>query len=248
MNRALFQKIEKPARGRRFAIGDIHGCSQTFRKMVEETLMITLDDHLYLLGDYIDKGPDSSGVLDYIIQLKNKGYQVHGIRGNHEANLMETWQEYSPRMFRFFVEKINKSKDLLTNEGDIKPAYLNFMKALPYYIELDDYYLVHAGFDFRKENFLLQYDPMLRLRGRATIPPNCEILQGKTILHGHEVFYLEDIIACINQRSMVIPLDNGCVYTKKHKRLDYTRTGRLCAFNLDTFGLIAIDNIDLPKK
>ena len=44
--------------------------------------------------------------------------------------------------------------------------------------------------------------------------------------------------------SLVIPLDNGCVYTKKHKRLDYTKTGRLCAFNLDTRGLIAIENVE----
>lgn len=244
MNHNLFQKIEKPANGRRFAVGDIHGCCKTFKKMVEETLQITPEDHLYLLGDYIDKGPDSSGVLDYIIGLKNQGYQVHCIRGNHEENLLEAWQEYEPRTFKLFVERINKSKDLLTDDAQIKPKYLTFLKTLPYYIELDDYYLVHAGFDFRKDNFLEQYDIMLRLRGSNVIPPNPDLVQGKTILHGHEVFYLDSIVQRINERHQVIPLDNGCVYTKKHKRLDYTKTGRLCAFNLDTRGLIAIENVD----
>ncbi|EAY26742.1 metallophosphoesterase, putative [Microscilla marina ATCC 23134] len=77
------------------------------------------------------------------------------------------------------------------------------------------------------------------------IPPSKEAVQGKTILHGHEVFYLDEIVQRINARSLTIPLDNGCVYTKKHKRLDYTKTGRLCAFNLDTYGLTAIKNIDV---
>jgi serine/threonine protein phosphatase 1 len=244
MSVQLFQKIEKPSNGRRFAVGDIHGCCQTFKKMVEETLVITKADHLYLLGDYIDKGPDSAGTLDYIIGLKAQGYQVFCIRGNHEENLLEAWQEYDSRTFKTFVTRINKSGDLLTEDAQIKPAYLNFFKTLPYYIELDDFYLVHAGFDFSKDNFLVQYDAMLRLRGSRVIPPNAEVIKGKTILHGHEVFYLDDIVQRINARSLTIPLDNGCVYTKKHKRLDYTKTGRLCAFNLDTFGLIAVENVD----
>lgn len=244
---ALFQKIDKPANGRRFVVSDIHGCTKTFRKMVEKTLQITKEDHLYLLGDYIDKGPDSSGTLDYIMNLQANDYQVFCIRGNHEENIMQAWQEYDTRMFRFFVSKLNKAPDLLTEDAQIKPQYLTFMKELPYYIELEDYYLVHAGFDFSKESPFKNYQAMLHIRGPKGIPPSRETIQGKTIVHGHEVTYLEEIVQRINERHSVIPLDNGCVYTKKHRRLDVSRTGKLCALNLDTFGLIAIDNIDKPS-
>jgi len=245
---ALFQKIEKPMTGRRFVVSDIHGCSKTFRKMVEDILQITKSDHLYLLGDYIDKGPDSSGVLDYIMDLQANGYQVFCIRGNHEENLMEAWQQYDTRMFRFFVARLNKSPDLLTEDAQIKPRYLAFMKELPYYIALDDFYLVHAGFDFSKNEPFKNYPAMLHIRGPKGIPPDRGIIQGKTIVHGHEVTYLEEIVERINEKHPVIPLDNGCVYIKKHKRLDVTRTGKLCALNLDTLGLLAIDNIDPPAK
>ena len=175
---ALFQKIDKPKEGRRFVVSDIHGCSKTFRKMVEDTLQITKNDHLYLLGDYIDKGPNSSGVLNHIMELQATGYQVFCIRGNHEENMMQAWQEYDTRMFRAFVARINKSPDLLTEDAQIKPKYLEFMKALPYYIELEDYYLVHAGFDFSKNDPFQNYGAMLHLRGPKGIPPDRGMIQG----------------------------------------------------------------------
>jgi serine/threonine protein phosphatase 1 len=56
---------------RRFAIGDIHGCSRTFRKLIKK-LNLSPDDEVYILGDMINRGKDSSGVLDYIIKLKKK--------------------------------------------------------------------------------------------------------------------------------------------------------------------------------
>ncbi|EAY26743.1 metallophosphoesterase family protein [Microscilla marina] len=153
MSTPLYQTIKKPTNGRRFAVGDVHGCCQTLKKMVEETLQLTKDDHLYLLGDYIDKGPDSAGTIDYIMALQAQSYQVYCLRGNHEENLLQAWQEYDSRTFRLFVSRINKSGDLLTEDAQIKPAYLHFFKNLPYYIVLDDYYLVHAGFDFTKMIF-----------------------------------------------------------------------------------------------
>jgi serine/threonine protein phosphatase 1 len=75
---------------RRFAATDLHGCLRTFRYLVEEELRLRTADHLYLLGDYVNKGPDSAGVLDYLMQLQAAGYQVHCLRGNHEHELLVT--------------------------------------------------------------------------------------------------------------------------------------------------------------
>src|SRR5450631_145864 len=73
---------------RRFVIGDIHGCQTTLQAMVEEALQLKETDTLYLLGDYIDRGPDSKGVLDYIMQMRESGYDVQALKGNHEELML----------------------------------------------------------------------------------------------------------------------------------------------------------------
>ena len=71
---------------RRYVIGDIHGCSKALRALVDE-IAPERDDTLIFLGDFIDRGPDSRGVLDLIIDLA--GYtRVVPLRGNHELMMM----------------------------------------------------------------------------------------------------------------------------------------------------------------
>src|SRR5215218_1348691 len=79
----------------RYAISDIHGCCKTFRYMVEEVLHLQASDQLFLLGDYIDRGPDSKGVIDFILELRAKGYRVETLMGNHEFMMLETWEDAS---------------------------------------------------------------------------------------------------------------------------------------------------------
>lgn len=49
----------------RYAISDIHGCAKTFKNLLRR-ISFSKEDVLYLLGDYIDRGPDSKGVIDHI--------------------------------------------------------------------------------------------------------------------------------------------------------------------------------------
>ena len=69
---------------RQIAVGDIHGCVKTFRLLVRDELRLTPNDHLILLGDVIDRGPDSKGVIDEIIALRDLGIRVQVLQGNHE--------------------------------------------------------------------------------------------------------------------------------------------------------------------
>jgi len=132
----------------RYAITDIHGCAKTFKKMLAE-LNFSQKDKLYLLGDYIDRGPDSKGVLDHILDLQSSGYQVHCLKGNHEEKILlsrhdinqsRNWLTWGGKetLESFGVDKIN----------DIDNKYLEWMEALPNIIELPDYVLVHAGLNF----------------------------------------------------------------------------------------------------
>lgn len=58
---------------RKFTISDIHGCAKTFKALLNR-ISFSKEDELYLLGDYIDRGPDSRGVIDHIWHLQKTGH------------------------------------------------------------------------------------------------------------------------------------------------------------------------------
>jgi len=225
---------------KQFVISDIHGCCKTFKKLLEK-IDLQKQDKLYLLGDYIDRGPDSSGVLDFIIELKNLDYSIFPILGNHERNLIETSILYDKKMFRLFVRKLNKSPNILNEFDEIKTQYTEFIKNLPLYYDLDKYFLVHAGINFKSENPMEDKESMLEIRWFAE---NVPIDFPKTIIHGHNVTNINDIKFAIENKAKVIPLDNGCVYNKTHRVYDYTQLGNLCCLELNSFELILQKNIE----
>ncbi len=225
---------------RRFVIPDIHGCCKTFKKLIKK-IKLQKTDKLYLLGDYIDRGPDSAGVVDYILSLQKNNFQVFPLRGNHEQDILNASREYEPDFFRHYVSRITKSLSLLNSENQIIPRFRNFFEALPFYFLLHDFILVHAGLNCHAKAPFKDYLTILESR---TIIPDPKITGNRIIIHGHQVTYLDEIKKAIENKSPVIPLDNGCVYTKKHKIYDYTKTGNLCSLNLDNFELIIQPNIE----
>lgn len=68
---------------RLIAIGDIHGQRRKLENLLE-IVQPTADDKLVFLGDYIDRGPDSKGVLDCLTELAGRYPQTVFLRGNHE--------------------------------------------------------------------------------------------------------------------------------------------------------------------
>lgn len=69
------------------AIGDVHGCSSHLDALLD-WVQPTPDDKLVTLGDYVDRGPDSRGVLDRLIALK-KELNLICLRGNHEIMMLD---------------------------------------------------------------------------------------------------------------------------------------------------------------
>lgn len=229
------------ANGRRLVVSDIHGCSKTLRVLIEDRVGLNKADHLYFLGDYIDRGPDSSGVLDYVIDLIRNGYYVFPLRGNHEQNLLEAINDYDKETLAHYVRKISKSPDLLNENGEVKLQYVEFFSNLDYYYSLNDFIIVHAGLNFSSERPYDDKVSMLELRS-STI--DSSKLNGKKLVHGHQVTPLNEIRKALDEKKSVIPLDNGCFYTKPHKIYDHTQTGNLCCLNLDTFELTVQKNIE----
>lgn len=234
-----FIRLTEKSNGKRYAISDIHGCFKTFRCLVEEVIQLSKTDYLFLLGDYIDRGPSSKAVLDYIMELMGEGYNLFPLRGNHENDLLE-YANGEPRFLLWHLNK-NKYPDIV-QDGKLMDQYLHFLDTLPYYYELDDYFLVHAGFDFNSENPFENRTAMLVLR---YFNPSKKFTKGKRVIHGHDPKYLNVIMDHIEKGFASIPLDNGAPYLGKSKVYDTSQLGCLCAFDLDTQQLYTQRNIDM---
>jgi serine/threonine protein phosphatase 1 len=69
------------------AIGDVHGCSHLLDDLLAWVAPAP-DDTVVMLGDYVDRGPDSRGVLDRLIRMKREGRRLVCLRGNHEVMML----------------------------------------------------------------------------------------------------------------------------------------------------------------
>ncbi|MHC2992243.1 serine/threonine protein phosphatase, partial [Pontibacter sp. HJ8] len=196
----------------RYAITDIHGCSRTFKALVLEQLGLKKKDELYLLGDFVNKGPDSKGVLDFIMHLQKQHYQVHCLRGNHDQMLLTAATKGEAALNLSDPEKKLVLESFGIHDFKKLPSqYATFLDALPHYLELPDYYLVHAGFDFHQSDIFKDKDAMLNIRNYEV---DWHKLSHKRLLHGHTPTALHSIKKGATHKDSKINLDAGCVYYK----------------------------------
>lgn len=131
----------------RLAIGDIHGCLRSLETMLE-VVQPTGDDLLVTLGDYVDRGPDSKGVIERLIALKETHNFVH-LMGNHEIQMIRALETAVDR--RRFLSDLCGGQDTLDSYGgsfeDVPQEHWEFMKSAGLYHELENHILVHAGLE-----------------------------------------------------------------------------------------------------
>jgi serine/threonine protein phosphatase 1 len=140
----------------RYVIGDVHGCADELRRLVE-ALPLACGDQLVFLGDYVDRGPDSNAVVSYLVSLQGRASEIDLVflRGNHEDMLL-SYLGIGGRYGDMFL--INGGKATLASYG-LEPDNLTAESALPaipaehlaFFRQLKNYYLmdsflcVHAG-------------------------------------------------------------------------------------------------------
>jgi serine/threonine protein phosphatase 1 len=231
----------------RWIIPDVHGCATTLKSLVESFIKLTKEDDLYLLGDYIDRGPNSKEALDYIMALQEQGYHLHCLKGNHEDYCVETWEaDQKHHLFKTPTQRLWENvgaKETYKSFGvkhprDIPKKYIDWMRDLPYYFELENFILVHAGMNFNVENPFEDLHSMTRVR---SFKVDLNKTHGKRIIHGHipvDYSFIDHVIHHQNNYDF-IALDNGVFYTDK------TDMGNLMAFNPDTNELFAQTNMDM---
>ncbi|MBN2891527.1 MAG: serine/threonine protein phosphatase [Bacteroidales bacterium] len=233
-------KIESKKYNRRFVIADIHGCKKTLEALIG-SLKLLPNDALFFLGDYIDRGPDSIGVIDIILDLQKHNFNIFTLRGNHEQDFLELSENYDQHFFMHYTKTILKSENLIRKKGGIKKRVKKFIENTQLYFELEDFYLVHAGFNFNNDDFLKDETAILNLRGWKS---DVKKTNGKKIIHGHQPTAHNKIIKAIQKDKPRIPLDNGCVYNKPHRYYDFNKLGQLCCLELNSMELFCQRNIE----
>ena len=222
----------------RYATTDLHGCLHTFRRLVEDKLRLTTTDELYLLGDYVNKGPDSKGVLDYLMHLQAAGYQVQCLRGNHDQALLDD----AAHRHRWAWPGLPGRQPTLRSFGvrraaDIPPHYIAWLDALPFEIELPDFVLVHAGYDFALPPAEMRRDYATMLTIKKFVFDAAR-LGGKRLLHGHVPRPAAQVRSQAAKHPGALGLDSGCVY--RHN----ATFAHLTALNLDTWELTQVANCE----
>jgi serine/threonine protein phosphatase 1 len=217
----------------KYAISDIHGCSKTFLALLNK-IQLSPSDELFLLGDYVDRGPDSKGVIDIIMQLQADGYTVRCLRGNHEQlvlyamNSLEGLENWAASDGLTTLNSFG-----ITKFTDIPAPYVAFLNELHHIIYVDDYILVHAGLNFQLSDPVSDPWSLLTIRHWQDEIDNAW-LKNRIVVHGHTpmmrdaiVFQCEDL-----QQKQYLDIDAGCVYAPPR----YTSRigmGFLCAFDMD---------------
>lgn len=234
-----------------WVIPDIHGNAKTLRALVEDLIRPSKHDWLYFLGDYIDRGPSSKEVIDFLMYLQKEDYNIRTLMGNHEDYLIKSYEEELQLKTLFgFKQKNKKKKEWLFHGGketmesfkiaDLKNfpiEYIEWMRNLEYYVEVDNYYLVHAGFNFRREDPFEDKDSMLWIRDYEIDPKK---IGNKKVVHGHVPVSLEFIDLSVKNKSYkFIDLDNG-VYIQGREGF-----GNLVAFELKSLEYKVQYNLDL---
>ena len=132
-----------------FAVGDIHGCSEKLYALMDKIPLNQEQDQLLFIGDYIDRGPGSIEVLDYLIDLKKHLPGIIFLKGNHE-DMLQNYLDGNDR-FTYLLNSGQQTLDAYLNKQNaaddypVPSAHLEFLRELHLYYQTDDYIFVHAG-------------------------------------------------------------------------------------------------------
>ncbi len=187
-----------PVAGRTIAIGDIHGCATALRTLLA-ALELSADDTLVTLGDAIDRGPDSRGVLEQLIAV-SESCRLVPILGNHEQMLLDAIHG------RIALQDwlIHGGSETLDSYGagaalmEVPIAHVDFMLTWVNYHETANHFFAHGNYLPNKKlpkqpweemrwRSLKQLLPGPHTSGKVAVLGHTANKQGKVVNHGHLV-------------------------------------------------------------
>ncbi|WP_438350651.1 metallophosphoesterase family protein [Paenibacillus sp. FA6] len=211
---------------RTIMISDIHGCIDQLNQILHHIKYNSEYDQLILLGDYVDRGPNSKEVVDRIIELV-KRHNVIALRGNHDQRLVDLINNDSFLVRSKFIEhggiqtlqsycNIDNeiSNEILDQAREtIKTRFghhIDFLGQLPLYHEDNEHIYVHAGLNPNYKDWKNQPDHDFMYIKDEFIGSNFNL--NKRIVFGHtrtidihgtpDIWFNDDKIG----------IDGGCAY------------------------------------
>ncbi len=199
----ICHKTQSPER--LIAVGDIHGCLDQLKALMNQ-VNPSLADQVVFLGDYVDRGPASSCVIDYLLAFNKNFPATVFLRGNHEQMFSDYLEKCDPTTFL-----LNGGTHTLTSykqagNWPIPEAHRSFLRTLRNIYETEQHIFVHAG--LRPGVSLANQDvgDLLWIRDEFI---NSDYDWGKTVVYGHTPRQ-EPLITKTR-----LALDTGCVYGRQ---------------------------------
>lgn len=164
--------------------GDIHGCTKAWDTLWA-SVAPTADDQIVTLGDYIDRGPDSRGIIDRLIEIEKQGRLI-ALIGNHEQMILDArYEEMAENVWlinggydALASYEPSQSSDLLST---IPSAHWQFLERCRNWHEIESHLFVHASVE---PELPMNQQPLWVLRWRKLHDPRPHI-SGKTVVCGH---------------------------------------------------------------
>lgn len=167
-----------------YAIGDIHGSIKALMTIFEQGVILP-NDKVVFLGDYVDRGPDSKSVIDWLIK-NQETYDFDFILGNHEIMMISA--QKSPEIFVEWLHfggdrtldsyKINDYQNWMNK---IDKTHWRFIDSCLNYLEIGKFIFVHAGLETHKS---IDEQNMYHLFWKKYVEPEVYDLT-KTVICGH---------------------------------------------------------------
>jgi diadenosine tetraphosphatase ApaH/serine/threonine PP2A family protein phosphatase len=193
-----------------FIVGDIHGCLDMLKRLMDQIEWRPDIDRLVFLGDYIDRGDDPKGVVDFILELLKSSTLIECLIGNHEAMFLDYLARRDRGLFLInggwtTVASYHMDGDIRDNDL-LSPEHRAFYGSLKMVVELEDHYIVHAGFRPGVEIGKQSRTDMLWIRDPFI---HSDFDFGKRVIFGHTPF--QEPLVMKNK----IGLDTGAVFDNR---------------------------------
>jgi serine/threonine protein phosphatase 1 len=215
-------------------IGDIHGCPATLDELLDRVAP-GCEDTLVFLGDYIDRGPDSPGVIDRLRTLHAALPNTIFLRGNHDAMLLDFLSAGTTGYGAAYLHPANGGRSTLEQYGcaraaldlceltshapsgsvleDISAAiphsHIEFLLSTLLRHETDDVLCVHAGISPEKSLDQQTSDDLLWIRAPFVSMPHT---LPQLIVYGHTPTHDCDFQPRWDLENRKVGIDTGCVY------------------------------------
>ncbi len=189
---------------RTIAIGDVHGHSAALASLIR-LLEPQTDDTIVTLGDYVDRGPDSRGVIELLIELADR-CRLIPLMGNHEEMMLAARDETDNLRSWLMMagEETLESYGAKAGMSAIPAAHFRFLASCRPYFETETHFFVHARYDSELPLDRQDTKTRLWLDLHDEIPaPHCS---GKIAIVGHTAQFGGRVLDLPHLKC----LDTGC--------------------------------------